>query len=594
MFRENPNFSPFHSHDLRTMKELHKPSLISGGGLIAPTTVPETDFVLKNHMVQLLRQNCQFHGFKDEDANEHLDKYLSITQFIKQNGVSQDIINLNLFPFSLTHEAESWFYRLKTHSIHTWEEMVSKFLSKYYPYSKALQLRKDILNFWQLPAESVFEAWERFKSCLRKCPDHRILLVDQILTFYHGITMIDREKIMMAAGGDEEIELNSHEDIDDFVPIPRVSEKPLDSRDPISKTFDMTITNPLFDFDSEFTLNSDNPIFDIQNEESDESETETIMEEVFVFARRISYDREDLLLLLLLLRRWNEIRRLPWTMCTFQVQKVPYVSHLRLNKDMLQTKFDIQIHIVIGNLLTNKEKLLELANTPLNENCSAVLLKKLHEKLGDPRKFLIPCDFSELKECLALADLGANINLMPPSVWKKLMLPELIPTRMTLELANRSVAYSVGIVEDVFVQVGKFMFPADFIVVDYDIDPRVPLILGRPFLRKARALVDVHGEELTLRVGDERLTFNKSIHPLSGSPTPSADPVVASLSPSLSPFGDSDFLLEETDAFLALDDLIPPEIDNEIYDSEGDILFLENLLNDDPTKDLPPKELKND
>ncbi|GJZ37589.1 reverse transcriptase domain-containing protein [Tanacetum coccineum] len=152
-------------------------------------------------MVQLLRQNYQFHAFKGEDANAHLDKYLSITQFIKQNGVSQDIINLNFFLFSLTHEAESWFYTLKTHSIHTWEEMVSKFLSKYYPYSRALQLRKDILNFQQLPTESVFEAWERFKSCLRKCPDHRILLDHQILTFYHGITMIDRDKIMVAAGG---------------------------------------------------------------------------------------------------------------------------------------------------------------------------------------------------------------------------------------------------------------------------------------------------------------------------------------------------------------------------------------------------------
>ncbi|GKD51105.1 hypothetical protein Tco_1280081, partial [Tanacetum coccineum] len=132
--------------------------------------------------------------------------------------------------------------------------------------------------------------------------------------------------------------------------------------------------------------------------------------------------------------------------------------------------------------------------------------------------------------------------------------------------------------------VDKFTFPADFVVVNYDVDPRVPLILGRPFLRTARTLFDVYGEELTLR---------KSIHPLSGSLTPSSDPVVVSLSPSLTPFGDSDFLLEETDAFLALDDSIPPEIDNGIYDSEGDILFLKKILNDDPTKDLPPKELKN-
>ncbi|GJW11234.1 reverse transcriptase domain-containing protein [Tanacetum coccineum] len=104
----------------------------------------------------------------------------------------------------------------------------------------------------------------------------------------------------------------------------------------------------------------------------------------------------------------------------------------------------------------------------------------------------------KLDECLALADLGASINLVPLSVWKKLPLPELTPTRMTLELANRSVAYPVGVAEDVFVKVGKFHFLADFVVVDYDVDPRVPLILERPFLRTTRALIDEHGEELTL------------------------------------------------------------------------------------------------
>ncbi|GJW11232.1 reverse transcriptase domain-containing protein [Tanacetum coccineum] len=96
---------------------------------------------------------------------------------------------------------------------------------------------------------------------------------------------------------------------------------------------------------------------------------------------------------------------------------------------------------------------------------------------------------SLLNECLALADLGASINLMPLSVLKKLSLPELTPTRMTLEFANRSVAYPVGVAEDVFVKVGKFYFLADFVVVDYDVDPRVPLILGRPFLRTAQALI---------------------------------------------------------------------------------------------------------
>nr|GEU67932.1 hypothetical protein [Tanacetum cinerariifolium] len=158
-------------------------------------------------------------------------------------------------------------------------------------------------------------------------------------------------------------------------------------------------------------------------------------------------------------------------------------------------------------LLSNKEKLLELENTPLNENCSAVILKKLPKKLGDLEKFLILCGFSELK-CKALADLGASINLMPLSVWKKLGLPELIFTRMTLELANRVICTPAGIARDVFVLVGKFTFSADFVIVNYESDPRVLLILGRPFLRTASALSDVHREEMILHDNDERLTLN--------------------------------------------------------------------------------------
>ncbi|GJZ03509.1 reverse transcriptase domain-containing protein [Tanacetum coccineum] len=162
---------------------------------------------------------------------------------------------------------------------------------------------------------------------------------------------------------------------------------------------------------------------------------------------------------------------------------------------------------MLKSLLSNKEKLIELANTPVSENCSSIILKKLPEKLGDPGKFLIPCGFSKLK-CKALADLGASINLMPLSVWKKLGLPELISTQMTLELANRDICTPKGIARDVFVHVGKFTFPADFVIVDYENDPRVPLILGRPFLRTARALIDVPGEEMILRDDDERLTLN--------------------------------------------------------------------------------------
>ncbi|GKA64085.1 reverse transcriptase domain-containing protein [Tanacetum coccineum] len=110
--------------------------------------------------------------------------------------------------------------------------------------------------------------------------------------------------------------------------------------------------------------------------------------------------------------------------------------------------------------------------------------------------------------CHALADLGASINLMPLSIWKKLSLPELTPTRMTLELADRSITYPKGLAEDVFVKVGKFHFPTDFVVVDFKADPRVPLILGRSFLRTSRALIDVYKGELILRDGNEQIIFH--------------------------------------------------------------------------------------
>nr|GEY15439.1 reverse transcriptase domain-containing protein [Tanacetum cinerariifolium] len=217
-------------------------------------------------------------------------------------------------------------------------------------------------------------------------------------------------------------------------------------------------------------------------------------------------------------------------------------------------------HKTLKAFLSNKEKLLELANTPLNENCSAVILKKLPEKLGDPGKFLISCGFSELK-CKSLADLGASINLMPLLVWKKL--------------------------------VGKFTFPADFIIVDYESDPRVPLILGRPFLQTARALIDVHGEEMILRDGDERLTLNMRHNTSSYSKQPQKESInmINIYDNSYEDYLEDLFAtnhLSSNPTFSSHTDLTSPEVKDDIFDSEGDIVLIEKLLNLDSTKDLPP------
>nr|GEZ89322.1 reverse transcriptase domain-containing protein [Tanacetum cinerariifolium] len=217
----------------------------------------------------------------------------------------------------------------------------------------------------------------------------------------------------------------------------------------------------------------------------------------------------------------------------------------------------------IKSLLTNKEKLFELARTPLNEHCSAVLLKKLPEKLEDPGKFLIPCDFSGMDECLALADLGAIINIMPLFVWNKLSLPGLSPTCMTLELTDHSIS-----------------------PITFNLDQTTRYSANYDDMSVNRIdLIDVACEEYSQEV---------HVFSMSGNPTPSTKPIVSNSSPTLTPFGDSDFLHLETDAFLAIDDEpISLEIDGSYYDSEGDILFLKEFLNDDLSLPrFPPQELK--
>nr|GEX77258.1 reverse transcriptase domain-containing protein [Tanacetum cinerariifolium] len=308
----------------------------------------------------------------------------------------------------------------------------------------------------------------------------------------------------------------------------------------------------------------------------------------------------------------------------FVVQKtrtnLPYPSRvakekLREKDDILAAKFmeifrdlyfelsfaDTLVHMpkfepMFKKLLNNKDKLIELTKTPLNENCSAVVLKKLPEKLGDPGRFLIPCDFSEFDNCLALADLGASINLIPLSIWKKLRLLTLNDTKMVLELADRTISKPTGVAENVFVKVGKFYFLGDFVVLDFVADPRVPLILGRPFLSITHALIDVYEGEIILRHDEQSLTLKCGDTPSisynnfeSLNKVDLIDATCEEYSQEVLGFSD---VVAKADAFIAIDDeKISPEISATYYDPEGDILILEALQNSDP---LPPLPIQKD
>nr|GEY58079.1 reverse transcriptase domain-containing protein [Tanacetum cinerariifolium] len=505
-----------------------------------------------------------------------------------------------------------WLKKEPPRSILTWEDLVSKFINQFFPPSKTTNLRNEITNFQQRFDESFYEARDHFKDLLRACPHHGFTELHQLDTFYNAINPTDQDSLNSAAGvalTDAVKDLLRQNETQTPVTVKVVEEtcntastsgsRPLPSN---------TIANPRGDLKAITTQSG------------------------------VSYDGPPIP---------SPFSSLPKVVEWVPEPKptIPYPSRVNKQKlcekdDHLALKFveifkklhfnlrfaDALLHmpkfaIMFKSILNNKEKLFNLATTMVNENCSAVILKRLPGKVRDPGKFFIPCDFPEFVECLALADLGASINLMPLSIWKKLSLPELTPTRMILELADRLKTRPAGIAEDIFVKVGKFHFPTDFVVVDYAVDPRVPLILGRPFLRTGRALIDVYGEELTLRVDDEAITFKvyqtlkysyndaESINQIdvidvaseeyvqevlvfsdnskSGNPTLISDPIIALSSLSLTPFEGGDFILEEIEA-CPTSKTIPLGIDDTDFDLEGDIHLLEKLLNDDPSSSPLP------
>ncbi|GJV46591.1 reverse transcriptase domain-containing protein [Tanacetum coccineum] len=543
----------------RSMEELCQPSIDGRGGPIAPIPIQATDFGLRHHMIQQVQNTCQFHGLPGDDANRHIDKFLEITQHMKQNGVSDDALRLSLFPYSLTHHAIAWYDRLPRNFIHSFDDMMRKFLSKYFPPSMVTKLRNEITKFEQKPHESLFEAWERYKLSIDRCPNHNMLLVTQIDTFYNGLTLSHRDTINAAAGGtfmqktpEECYELienmtahHNHWDTSTTgdetsrtISSTTTTESPevVQKLEMMNKNFldmmrqiqSVKYVNPKcetcggphsfteclaicgYTQEATYATTGSLPSNTVANPKGDVKAITT--------RSGVSYDGPSIPLTPSLLPKEVE-RETEAAKDKINDQKLREKANNQMLKFLQifqRLHFDINfadalLHMpkfasTFKSLLSNKEKLFELANTPLNENYSVVLLKKLPKKLEDPDKFLIPCDFLELDECLALANLGASINLMPLSIYSRNYYDETVNQVNVIEVAYEEYAQEV---------------------------------LG--FLDSS----------------------------MSGNPTPS-DPIIDSSSPSFTPFKRGDFILEEIEACLS-NDSIPPGIDDADFDPEGDI-----------------------
>ncbi|XP_050211760.1 uncharacterized protein LOC126661920 [Mercurialis annua] len=163
----------------------------------------------------------------------------------------------------------------------------------------------------------------------------------------------------------------------------------------------------------------------------------------------------------------------------------------------------------LKNIITNKRSWDNGATVPIPEVCSSIILNDLPAKLKDPWSFSIPCTIGNMSSINCLFDLGASINLMPLPLFRTLCGDQTVKsTSMVLQLADHSLKRPFGIVEDVLVKVDKFIFPVDFVILDYAVDKKCPMILGRPFMNTGRALIDVHGGKLTLRIDEEMVEFD--------------------------------------------------------------------------------------
>nr|GEX94016.1 reverse transcriptase domain-containing protein [Tanacetum cinerariifolium] len=519
-------------------------------------------FELKHSLINMMTSD-QFFRLKKDNPHDHIRWFNKITSTIKYKDVPNSAFKLMLFPFSLTGAARCWLEKEPPRSILTWEDLVSKFIYEFFPPSRTTNLQNEIFNFQQRFDESFHEAWDRYKDLLRACPHHGFTKLHQLDTFYNTLNPIDQDSLNYAADGNM-LERRTQ----DVLTIIKNKSKCLaangntflEFRDNIQGYVSAAVVNYNQGNSGYRPLGVANqirpPVVPLSELEKIKKMNEINIKAMQTQINNVKNKLRNEIKTSIQASMSNQTNVLKNMMASFFLKEHRSTSGLGpLPSNTLANPKD---------LLSNKEKLLELENTPLNENCSAVILKKLPEKLGDPGKFLILCGFSELK-CKALADL-----------------------------ANRAICTPAGIVRDVFVPVGRFTFMADFVIVDYESDPKMPLILGRPFLRTARALIDLYGEDMILRNGDERLTLNMRHDTSSYSNQPkkesinminiyddSCEDYLEDFTTSSSP----DHLLKEFADELALN-TFPSGNDDLSFDIESDLREIEYLLNHDPTKEM--------
>ncbi|GJT70429.1 reverse transcriptase domain-containing protein [Tanacetum coccineum] len=676
--------------------------------------VPEinANFELKHGLINLV-QNKQFFGHDKEDPHAHIRYFNKITSTMKFPNVPSTSVKLMLFPFSLEGAARIWLEKEPPRSIQTWDDLVSKFINKFFPPSKTTNLRNEITRFQQRFDETFYEAWDRFNDLLRACPHHGFSELHQLDTFYNALNSNDQDSLNSAAGGNfldkmprdclRIIESKSKVHNSRNKPVvakvsaststPGISSEVAELKEMVKallldkknqspaptpvkaveescvtcggahsyQTCPATSGNPPYqvhflkfkcvskeDFHSYVKANDavmrnmqtqgQNMQNQLNNLATSNQRLESMLGNFIKMntastsgtlpSNTVTNPKEDLKGITTrsgvaykgptipitsspkVMERETEVTKdtMPPTnngstedvpppvvlvvhhdsisepvnapvsaLIPNQKASIPFPSrrnderrHEKAN-DQIEKFYEIfqdlsfeisftdalmlmpKFALTLKTLIENKEKLSEMARTPLNENCSAVILNKLPKKLGDPGRFLIPSDCS-ISELIKIAE--------DVYVTTSRALIDVYEGEITLRVGREAITFNLD-------QTSRYTANYNHMTAN-----RIDVI-------------DMACEEYSQEV----LGFSNVIS--SGNPTLYYDPIVSTSSPTLTPFGDSDFLLfEEADSFLAIeDDPTSPEVDPTYYDPEGDILLLEAILNINEPPEVELKEL---
>ncbi|XP_070052253.1 uncharacterized protein [Nicotiana tomentosiformis] len=404
-------------------------------------------------MPTLLEQRIFFTGAPNQNAYKHLKGFIDTCWRSKQTNVIKDALRLRLFPFSLPGKALDWLVRLPNHSIHTWDELAEKFIAKFFYPGNMATLRDEILAFKKELNEPLHEIWERYHTMVKECPNNDMTEAMIQQTFYRGVNLTNQCVVNQLAGGN-------------FMNTPYAEAcEIMDEMEDTSSAWQSRDNVP--QANDELRIDIDENVEETQEEVNPSREHMTDIAELVVPKAK---------------------EAMPWPPHTYpqRLAKKNSENQFKSYIDMIKgLSINVPLVEALEQMLGYEKFMKDLVTKKRSMNCQTIkmthqvsaIVHSMAQKLEDPSAFTIPCTIRSTNFAKALCDLGASINSIPYSVFITLGIGQPRPISMRLQMADPTMKRPLGIIDDVFVRVDKFIFSADFVILDCEVDYKVPIIL---------------------------------------------------------------------------------------------------------------------